>query len=112
MTEHGLLLFASGLTDPYFSLAASLALFSAYGLDRPAALNAPNSSTTPFSGRPLSSDVIKQKSLPAPDSEWRSMKSGSHFGCAPNSYRERCVTTASMTGARPAGKLAMSVSPG
>lgn len=41
MAAHGLLFFASGLTDPDFSLAASLLLFSAYGLDRPAALNAP-----------------------------------------------------------------------
>jgi L-alanine-DL-glutamate epimerase-like enolase superfamily enzyme len=41
MREHGLLFFASGLTDPDVSLAASLLLFSAYGLDRPAALNAP-----------------------------------------------------------------------
>lgn len=31
----------SGLTDPDISLAASLALFAAYGLDRPAALNGP-----------------------------------------------------------------------
>lgn len=39
--QHGLLFFASGLTDPDLSLAASLALFGAYDLQRPAALNAP-----------------------------------------------------------------------
>jgi len=36
-----LLLFASGLTDPDLSLAASLHLFAAAGLTRPAALNGP-----------------------------------------------------------------------
>lgn len=41
MEQHGLLFFASGLTDPDLSLAASLLLFGAYGLDRPAALNSP-----------------------------------------------------------------------
>jgi len=39
--QHGLLFFASGLTDPDLSLAASLVLFGAYDLERPAALNAP-----------------------------------------------------------------------
>jgi len=39
MREHGLLFFASGLTDPDLSLAASLLLFSAYELQHPAALN-------------------------------------------------------------------------
>ena len=34
-------LFASGLTDPEWSLAASLHLFAAAGLKRPAALNGP-----------------------------------------------------------------------
>ena len=41
LEEHELLLFASGLTDPDLSLAASLLLLSAYQLPRPAALNAP-----------------------------------------------------------------------
>lgn len=41
MRQHGLLFFASGLTDPDLSLAASLLLFGAHGLERPAALNAP-----------------------------------------------------------------------
>lgn len=39
MRENGLLFFASGLTDPDLSLAASLLLFSAYELPHPAALN-------------------------------------------------------------------------
>lgn len=39
MRENGLLFFASGLTDPDISLAASLLLFSAYELQHPAALN-------------------------------------------------------------------------
>jgi L-alanine-DL-glutamate epimerase-like enolase superfamily enzyme len=41
LQERGLLLFASGLTDPDLSLAASLHLFSWAGLDVPAALNGP-----------------------------------------------------------------------
>ncbi len=41
LKQHGLLFFASGLTDPDLALAASLLLFGAYDLDRPAALNAP-----------------------------------------------------------------------
>lgn len=38
---HDLLWLGSGLTDPDISLAASLLLYSAYGLKRPAALNGP-----------------------------------------------------------------------
>lgn len=41
MRQHGLLFFASGLTDPDLSLAASLQFFNEAGLERPAALNAP-----------------------------------------------------------------------
>ena len=41
LRSRGLLLFASGLTDPDLSLAASLHLFSWAGLERPAALNGP-----------------------------------------------------------------------
>ncbi|NOX53458.1 MAG: hypothetical protein GXP27_03270 [Planctomycetes bacterium] len=41
LLENGLLFFASGLTDPDVSLAASLLLFGAYDLQHPAALNAP-----------------------------------------------------------------------
>jgi len=41
LEEGGLALFASGLTDPEWSLAASIHLFAAAGLTRPAALNGP-----------------------------------------------------------------------
>ncbi len=41
MAEHGMLFFASGLTDPDVALAACLHLFSGYNLPHPAALNAP-----------------------------------------------------------------------
>ncbi|MSU57908.1 MAG: mandelate racemase [Pedosphaera sp.] len=41
MEQHGLFFFASGLTDPDLSLAASLLLFGAFDLQHPAALNAP-----------------------------------------------------------------------
>lgn len=39
--DQGLLWLGSGLTDPDISLAATLQLYGAYGLDRPAALNGP-----------------------------------------------------------------------
>ena len=39
--DAGLFWLGSGLTDPDVSLAATLALFSAYGLSKPAALNGP-----------------------------------------------------------------------
>ncbi len=39
--KHGLMWLGSGLTDPDLSLAASLLLYGAYGLERPAALNGP-----------------------------------------------------------------------
>lgn len=39
--EHGLGWLGSGLTDPDLSLAATLHLYTAYGLKRPAALNGP-----------------------------------------------------------------------
>jgi L-alanine-DL-glutamate epimerase-like enolase superfamily enzyme len=41
LEDAGLALFASGLTDPDWSLAASIHLFAATGLERPAALNGP-----------------------------------------------------------------------
>jgi L-alanine-DL-glutamate epimerase-like enolase superfamily enzyme len=41
LEDHGLAFFASGLTDPDWSLAASIHLFAAGGLTRPAALNGP-----------------------------------------------------------------------
>jgi len=39
--EHNLLWLGSGLTDPDISLAATLCLYGAYGLKKPAALNGP-----------------------------------------------------------------------
>jgi len=41
LRENNLKLFASGLTDPELSLAASIHLFAWAGLDLPAALNGP-----------------------------------------------------------------------
>lgn len=41
LKKEGLAFLGSGLTDPDVSLAASLILFGAFGLDRPAALNGP-----------------------------------------------------------------------
>jgi len=41
LREHGLLFFASGLTDPDLAFAASLQLLGAWDLPHPAALNAP-----------------------------------------------------------------------
>jgi L-alanine-DL-glutamate epimerase-like enolase superfamily enzyme len=41
LEKHGLGFLGSGLTDPDLSLAASLLLYSAYGLQHPAALNGP-----------------------------------------------------------------------
>jgi L-alanine-DL-glutamate epimerase-like enolase superfamily enzyme len=41
LRQEGLAFLGSGLTDPDISLAASLILFGAYGLNRPAALNGP-----------------------------------------------------------------------
>jgi len=41
LQEEGLMFLGSGLTDPDVSLAASLILYAAFGLDTPAALNGP-----------------------------------------------------------------------
>ena len=41
LQRNGLMFLGSGLTDPDVSLAASLILFGAYDLKRPAALNGP-----------------------------------------------------------------------
>jgi L-alanine-DL-glutamate epimerase-like enolase superfamily enzyme len=43
----------SGLTDPDISLAATLALFAAYGFDKPAALNGPQFLTASVLKKPL-----------------------------------------------------------
>lgn len=51
LEQNGLLFFASGLTDPDLALVACLNIFAAYGLKRPAALNAPQF---------LSGSILKQ----------------------------------------------------
>lgn len=54
--DAGLFWLASGLTDPDMSLAASLALFGSYGLDKPAALNAPQFLQATVLAEPLAID--------------------------------------------------------
>lgn len=63
LEREGLLLYASGLTDPDLSLAASLVLFGAAGLDVPAALNGPQYLTTSILERPL---VVEQDQIAVP----------------------------------------------
>lgn len=51
--NNGLLWLGSGLTDPDISLAATLGLYSAYGLKKPAALNGPQFLTADVLKTPL-----------------------------------------------------------
>jgi L-alanine-DL-glutamate epimerase-like enolase superfamily enzyme len=51
--QHGLMWLGSGLTDPDISLAASLHLYGAYGLSKPAALNGPQFLTASILATPL-----------------------------------------------------------
>jgi L-alanine-DL-glutamate epimerase-like enolase superfamily enzyme len=51
--KHDLLWLGSGLTDPDISLAATLGLYSAYGLKKPAALNGPQFLTADVLKSPL-----------------------------------------------------------
>lgn len=51
--EHDLIWLGSGLTDPDISLASSLALYGAYGLAKPAALNGPQFLTASVLAKPL-----------------------------------------------------------
>lgn len=51
--EHGLMWVGSGLMDPDISLAATLALYGAYGLTKPAAVNGPQFLTADVLARPL-----------------------------------------------------------
>jgi L-alanine-DL-glutamate epimerase-like enolase superfamily enzyme len=53
LERHGLLFYASGLTDPDLSLAASLAIFAARGLAVPAALNGPQYLNTSILRQPI-----------------------------------------------------------
>ena len=61
--QHDLLFFASGLTDPDLSLAASLLLFGLYHLKRPAALNAPQFLTGTILKEPIKIEA-DQASIP------------------------------------------------
>lgn len=51
--ERGLMWLGSGLTDPDISLAATLALYAAYGLAKPAALNGPQFLTADVLAKPI-----------------------------------------------------------
>ncbi|MAT68237.1 MAG: mandelate racemase [Planctomycetaceae bacterium] len=51
--QHDLMWLGSGLTDPDISLAASLAIYSAFGLQKPAALNGPQFLTASVLSSPL-----------------------------------------------------------
>jgi len=51
--DHDLIWLGSGLTDPDISLAASLGLYGAYGLKKPAALNGPQFLTASVLKKPL-----------------------------------------------------------
>jgi L-alanine-DL-glutamate epimerase-like enolase superfamily enzyme len=53
IAEHGLLWLGSGLSDPDIALAASLVLYGAYGLTKPAALNGPQFVTAQVLRAPL-----------------------------------------------------------
>jgi L-alanine-DL-glutamate epimerase-like enolase superfamily enzyme len=51
--DAGLFFLGSGLTDPDVALAASLGLYSSYGLSKPAALNGPQFLTADILAEPL-----------------------------------------------------------
>ena len=53
LVDAGLMWLGSGLTDPDISMAASLSLFGAFGLEKPAALNGPQFLTADVLARPL-----------------------------------------------------------
>jgi L-alanine-DL-glutamate epimerase-like enolase superfamily enzyme len=63
LRDAGLMVLGSGLTDPDVSLAASLVLFAAYGIDKPAALNGPQFLTGSFLKTPFE---IKDGALATP----------------------------------------------
>jgi muconate cycloisomerase len=53
LLNEGLIWLGSGLTDPDISMAAALALYGAYGLRKPAALNGPQFLTADILKKPL-----------------------------------------------------------
>lgn len=63
LQDAGLMFLGSGLTDPDVSLAASLQLFAAYGLQFPAALNGPQFLPNSFLRQPLN---VKNGELEVP----------------------------------------------
>jgi L-alanine-DL-glutamate epimerase-like enolase superfamily enzyme len=62
--QHGLMWLGSGLTDPDISLAATLHLYAAYGLQKPAALNGPQFLTADLLTEPLR---VEHGSMRPPD---------------------------------------------
>jgi L-alanine-DL-glutamate epimerase-like enolase superfamily enzyme len=64
LVDAGLMWLGSGLTDPDISMAAALALFGAFGLEKPAALNGPQFLTAGVLARPL---PVKGDSAVVPD---------------------------------------------
>jgi L-alanine-DL-glutamate epimerase-like enolase superfamily enzyme len=54
LENEGLMWLGSGLTDPDISLSATVGLYAAYGLSKPAALNGPQFLTADVSKEPLS----------------------------------------------------------
>lgn len=66
LRENGLIFMASGLSDPDLSLAAALALFAGFGLDRPAALNGPQflAASVVRGGLPITKDDARVPSGP------------------------------------------------
>jgi len=63
LVDAGLMWLGSGLTDPDISMAAALALYGAYGLTKPAALNGPQFLTTDVLAKPL---TIRDSSAAVP----------------------------------------------
>jgi L-alanine-DL-glutamate epimerase-like enolase superfamily enzyme len=61
LEKHKLVFLGSGLTDPDISLAASLILFGAYGLKKPAALNGPQFLGTSVFKKPFQVEKGKVK---------------------------------------------------
>jgi len=53
LENRGLMWLGSGLTDPDISLAATLGLYGAFGLAKPAALNGPQFLTADILAKPL-----------------------------------------------------------
>jgi L-alanine-DL-glutamate epimerase-like enolase superfamily enzyme len=81
LQENGLLLFASGLTDPELSMAASAHFFGWAGLDYPAALNGPQY----IAGRGTTDSKIR------PDEDTLFVPDGPGLGVAVDGAAERAL---------------------